>query len=328
MGRKRRTYSQAERLARLMRTLASRAITINDITQEFQISRRQAYRDLNRIEEEGHPLTQDSSLPERTWQLPLAYQGLPPVSVTPYELMTLYLARSQMEYLAGTPFTEDLEALTWRIEASLPTKTVNHVDRLIQVFTPLQRPTRAYDKKKDVLKGLRRSLLLQQTVILHHQKPGYNEPVEHEVDPYVLVLYQYGLYVLGFSHRAKALRLFAVERIHEVIPTEERFSLPPEFSPDWISQSLFGLLDEPPLKVRVRFSPEVAYLIKERQWHPTQSVKSLKNGSVILTLEAGGLDELASWVLSFGQNAQVLAPRSLKEAVKGHLTAALQQYSA
>ncbi|MDA0738956.1 MAG: WYL domain-containing transcriptional regulator [Nitrospirae bacterium] len=326
MGRKGRTYSQAERLARLMRTLASRAITINDITHEFQISRRQAYRDLKRIEEEGHPLTQEIAFPERTWQLPLAYRGLPPISVSPYELMSLYFAKSQMAYLAGTPFTEDLEALTRRIEASLPTKTVNHVDRLVQVFAPLQRPTRAYDKKKEVLKGLRRALLLQQTVTLHHQKPGYNEPVAHKVDPYVLLLYQYGLYILGFSHRAKALRLFAVERIQEVTPTEERFSLPPNFSSDWTSERLFGLLDDPPLKVRVRFSPEVAYLIKERQWHPTQSVKSLKDGGVVLTLKAGGLDELTSWVLSFGQNAQVLAPRSLKEAVMSHLAAAQKQY--
>jgi len=42
----------------MMRTLASRAVTVNDLAGEFGISRRQIYRDLAQIEEQGHPLEQ------------------------------------------------------------------------------------------------------------------------------------------------------------------------------------------------------------------------------------------------------------------------------
>src|SRR5438105_10221525 len=111
MGRQPKQYSQADRVARMMRALSSRACTVNDLAQEFGITKRQVYRDLKRIEEEGHPLTQSDGLGERTWQLPLGYKGLPPITLTPYELMSLYLAKSNLSFLAGTPFTDDLDGV-------------------------------------------------------------------------------------------------------------------------------------------------------------------------------------------------------------------------
>ena len=71
-GRKRGSYPQADRLARMMRALASRAVTINELADEFEITRRQVYRDLAEIEDEGHPLERSDGSSEKTWQLPLA----------------------------------------------------------------------------------------------------------------------------------------------------------------------------------------------------------------------------------------------------------------
>ena len=326
-GRKHKAYSQANRLACMMRTLASRAVAVNDLAEEFSITRRQVYRDLQRIEEEGHPLIQSGEVGERMWQLPLGYRGLPPVTVSPYELMSLHLAKSHLAYMKGTPFVEDLDNLISKVQAGLPAKTVNHLERIGHVFAPLQGPIRSYARQKEVLTNLRKALLLQNTVTLHHQKPDYDEPTLHRVDAYVLVLYQYGLYVAGYSHRAKAFRMFSVERIHRVDLTDDRFAMPSDFSWEAQSRSLFGLLDEPPKTVRIWFSSAVAYLLKERQWHPTQSLKQQKDNSVIVTFQAGGLDEIATWVLFWGANAKVLDPPELVKEVKSQLALATSRYA-
>jgi predicted DNA-binding transcriptional regulator YafY len=68
MGRLPKRYSQAERLTRTIRALASRDCTINDLAHEFAVTRRQVYRDLARIEEEGHPLVQSDGAGERAWR--------------------------------------------------------------------------------------------------------------------------------------------------------------------------------------------------------------------------------------------------------------------
>lgn len=119
-GRPPKTYSQAERIINMLRALASRSMTIKDLSDEFGICRRQVYRDIGRIQEEGHPLEQSDRDGEKTWQLPLTYKGLPPITVTPYELMALHFAKSHVDYLSGTPFVENLDSLIKKVEGGLP----------------------------------------------------------------------------------------------------------------------------------------------------------------------------------------------------------------
>lgn len=326
VGRRPKAYSQAERLARMVRALSSRSMSINELSGEFGVSRRQIYRDMDRIQEEGHPLEQSDGGGEKSWQLPLGYKGLPPITVSAYELMALHFAKRHLDYLAGTPFVDDLDGLIKKIEAGLPHKTFNHLSRINQVFLPRTGPVRDYAGQKVILKQLQKALLLQCTAVLLHRKPDYDDPVEHRVDPYLLVLYQFGLYVVGYSHRAKQLRMFAVERIVSMEVLEDRFILPEGVELDQVYDNLFGLVDEPAQRVRIHFTPNVAYLVKERRWHPSQKNEIQKDGSVIATFTAGGMDELASWVLSWGREARVLEPQVLVEAVILHLARALDRY--
>ena len=325
-GRRPRAYSQAERLAGMLRALASRSTTVQDLASAFKVTKRQVYRDLDRIHEEGHPLEQSDGDDEKTWRLPLGYKGLPQIAVTPYELMALHCAKSHMSYLRGTPLVEHLNALAEKVESALPDKVANHLARINDVFLPRQAPVRDYSRQGEVLARLEKALLLQRTVRLHHIRPDYEEPAEHPVDPCRLVFHQFGVYVLGFSHRAQALRLFAVERIVAVDVSDQSFEIPSDVNLDTNYERLFGLIDEPTQLVRIRFSAEVAYLIKERRWHPSQQNEIQKDGSVIASFTVGGTDELASWILSWGSAARVLEPQVLVEAVTSHLARAVERY--
>lgn len=325
-GRKRGTYTQADRLARMMRTLASRDVTINELADEFGITRRQVYRDLAEIEKEGHPLERSDGSGEQTWRLPLGYKGLPPLTLTLYDLMSLRLARANLSHLDGTPFVEDLDATISKIASSLPAKTANHLERIVQVFALLQRGSRSYAGKKELLQQLRKALLLQLTIKLTYKKPDANKASIYRFHPYTLVLYEHGLYVRGYSHRSGDERLFAVDRMKQVTLTEDRFEIPASYSSTDRYAQQFGLIEEQPQVVRILFSREVAHLMQERQWHPSQRTKKLRNGSVEVTFHAGGLDEIAWWVLSWGKEAKVLGPPKLVKIVTNQLSKSLKRY--
>jgi predicted DNA-binding transcriptional regulator YafY len=327
-GRRAKAFSQAQRLALMLRTLASRQVTPKELAEQLGVSRRQVHRDLRQLQQDGYPVEGPEEGRDGTWQLPAGYQGFPQIAVTPYEVMALQLARSHLAYLAGTPFLDDLDSVLGKVQAGLPYKIANHLERLVHAFAPLQRPTRSYARQKAVLTELRRALLLQRRIEMTYQKPGTSKPITYRVDPYILVLYQYGLYVMGYSHRARDLRTFAVERMSKVVVTDEAFEIPASFSAAERERRLFGLMDEPPLTVRIRFSPEVAHLLKERQWHPTQVLTPCKDGAVILTMRLGGLEEITAWVLSWGDRAKVLAPPALIRAVRAQLAGAAGQYRA
>lgn len=240
--------------------------------------------------------------------------------------MALHFVKSHVAYLEGTPMAKDLDGLIKKVEAGLPDKVANHIGRIGQVYLSRFGPIRDYATQGDVLAQLQRALLLQRRVVLRHTKPGYEEPVDHLIDPYALLLHQFGLYVVGHSHRAEALCVYAVERIESVQLVDERFELPKDLRLDRVYETQFGLMDEPPQQIRVWFSASVAYLVRERRWHPTQHVTRQPDGSVVVTFQAGGIEELASWVLSWGGEARVLEPPALVETVTSGLRRALHHY--
>lgn len=318
-GRKPKRYSQVARISVMLRRLIGGA-TVGELADELQVTKRQVHRDLQQLEDSGYPLEQEDG----RWRLPSGFTGLE-VAVSPYELMSLHLAQSHVAYLKGTSFVDDLEALIKKVEAGLPDKVRNHLERIVTTFSPLQRPIRAYAAQRQTLDSVRKALLRQLTVVLHgYRKPG-ERPRDYLVDPYQLILYQYGLYLVGHSHQARALRIFALERIKSITVTEDMFELPKVPLAERLDRA-FGLIEEPPQEVKIWIAPEWAYFVKERSWHPTQTLKLQKDGSVILTMQCGGLDELTAWILSFGPGAKVLGPQALIENVSGQLTAAAQLY--
>jgi proteasome accessory factor B len=321
MGRKPKRYSQVVRITFMLRWLIGGA-TVGELAEELQVTKRQVHRDLQQLEESGYPLEQEDG----RWKLPAGFKGLE-VTVSPYELRSLHLAQSHLAYLKGTPFVDDLEAVIKKVEAGLPDKTRNHLERIVTTFAPLQRPARDYAAQKNALDSIRKALLRQLTVVLRgYQKPGAGRSNDYLVDPYSLVLYQYGLYLVGYSHRAGEIRTFAVERIKNVEVTEDMFELPQSFSLAERFEQGFGLIEEPPQEVKIWISPDWAYFVKERRWHPTQVLHPKKDGSVILTMRCGGLDELTSWILSFGPEARVLGPQALIDNVFSQLTLAAKPY--
>jgi predicted DNA-binding transcriptional regulator YafY len=240
--------------------------------------------------------------------------------------MSLYFAKCHLDYLKGTSLVDDLDAVIQKVEAGLPDKVRNHIERIVTTFAPFQRPVRDYAAKKDVIESLRKALLRQLTIVLQgYQKPR-EKPKDYRVDPYTLVLHQNGLYLTGYSHSARKLRTFAVERIKGIEIMADMFDLPNGFSLEKRFEQSFGLIEEPPQEVKIWISPDWAYFVKERRWHPTQVVRPQKDGSVILTMRCGGLDELTAWVLSFGPDAKVLSPPKLVDKVSGLLALAAKSY--
>jgi predicted DNA-binding transcriptional regulator YafY len=323
-----RDMSQAARVVRMIRTLCARGMTRAELSEAFDIHPRQVYRYLQEIERLGYLFEDHAGGGERVWKIEGGYQGIKPEPATDQELMSFYLAKNHLAYLNGTPFVHDLESLGRKIEAGLPTRTANKIERLVQVFLPAQRPQRSYAAQREALAALQKALLYQRPARILHQALGYPKPAAHRFDPYALRLHNYGLYLGGYSHRAKDFRWLAVERIREVTVdmTADPFELRPACVRRMKSERAFGMIEEPLLPVRVQFHRDIADYFKERQWHPTQRVQRVKNGDVVVSLEAGGVEEIASWVLSWGGYAKVLGPPELRDEVRRHLAEAQAQY--
>ena len=312
-GKPEKKYSQAARLHDVIRILRARfGATVEELAEECGVNRRTVYRDLKALEEAGYPLIRENQ-PDGTvlHSFMAEFKEYLPVTFSLYELMTFYLCRGQLAFLQGTPFQEDLDAVFARIRSNLPPRNLAHLERLAQAATPHFQGLRDYAPQRDILEALREALLRQYTCRISYAPP--RRPAEdYLIDPYTLVFYKDSLYLAAYAHNRKDLRRFLVDRIQKLERLDERFEVPVDFSVDDLLGNAFGLIDEAPLAIRVRFSAEIAHLIRERTWHPSQEIAEEPDGSLILSFNAGGEKEILSWLYSYLPHVRVLAPESLR----------------
>lgn len=313
----RRSYSQAARLHDVIRLIESRrGITLDELAAEAGVTLRTVHRDLAAVEAAGYPLVSEWQGNRKLFSFITGFRDVPPIRFTLPELMTLSLFRSQLDFLRGTPFHDDMAAISRKVSSVLPPRYAAHMERMAQVTMPLLSGSRDYRRVAEQLTGLREALLYQYRVTLSYAPRGRKKAQQYEVEPFTLIVFKGGLYLMGHARNRGGLRTFAVERIRGVTVHQERFEIPEEFHPEEQLRQAFGIVAEPVMAVRVRFSAEVADAVRDRSWHESQQMFEEPDGGIVVSFEAGGRLEIIAWILSFGVHAVVLEPESLRDEIR------------
>jgi predicted DNA-binding transcriptional regulator YafY len=120
--------------------------------------------------------------------------------------------------------------------------------------------------------------------------------------------------------------MFVLDRIKMLKVTDERFTVPKDFSLDEFMRDSFKVMHDELYTVKVRISPGWARWVGEKIWHENQKITKLPDGALEMTFRVAGLDEIKRWILSFGPECQVLEPEKLKDMVRKELLKTLAQY--
>jgi predicted DNA-binding transcriptional regulator YafY len=143
------------------------------------------------------------------------------------------------------------------------------------------------------------------------------EGKQHDFEPYTLVAYRGGLYVLGFSKLYRRIIYFAVERIRraEFVLDQERnrtrFTYPKSYRPEKHLDGTFGLLDGPETQVELRLLADTEAYLRARIVHPSQKFHRRRDGTTVL-MRVRGTIELRNFILSLGPWIKVLKPAALR----------------
>lgn len=148
-----------------------------------------------------------------------------------------------------------------------------------------------------------------------------------KVDPYKVWFFNGTLYLIGWCHVHDEIRMFVLDRIRLLHVTDDRFIPPDDFDLDEYMKNSFGVIHTYKQKVVIKFTPSLERYLKENIWHPSQVFKKDKDGSLLMTMEVGGLVEVMSWVLGFGRQAEVLEPAHLRQAVAEELATTAERYA-
>lgn len=321
-------YSPARRLNEVKALLnSSSGLTIYDISERLHVSERTAIRYLRALEDAKEPLYEEVVGRKKRWRLmPSARHES--ITLTTSQMVSLYLSRRVFDFLAGTGFKEDLEDVFALLEATLKRKDFVAAKNLDRKLHDVNEAPYHYEDRVEHVNEMITALLHEERLRVSHVSVAKGQK-QFVLEPYTLVVYKKGLYLAGHSHHHQGLRTFSLDGFHDVEWLKgERFDYPADYQPSQLSEGMFGLIGGPRTRVRIRFDEEVARFVRRRQWHPTQRLERVEGGGVELSMEVAGTVELLSWVLGFGDKAEVLEPESLRDEVAAELSRASARYAA
>lgn len=312
-----RTFEKRDRLARLLRVVAvlrghPQGIRPAEIARRVGVTTRTVYRDLRALETDvGVAVWSDAGL----WGV-VGDEFLPPLKLTLDEAMAVVLsARLMVRY--ADKYDPDLAAAFEKLEGVLPAALAEHVERTLDDLA--QHPRDADFSER--VHRLTRAWAERRVVTFTYEPARYGPdaaPRQATVRPYLIEpsLQTHALYLIGWDETRKALRTFKIERIGDVALTPRTFE-PPE--PGTLERDLRGawdiIADQPATNVVLRFRPSVAARVLETTWHPSQRVEPAADGSLTWRATVAGTIEIRLWILSWGDDVEVLQPAELRKDV-------------
>lgn len=323
------TYGTAGRVARIVWGLVSRPYgwSFEAIENELRISERTLLRYLKVCREElldtdGHPIVEVVRRGERRL-LRLAETARTPDS-TSYQALSFYFALTVLRFLEGTILKDGVDDLWERFRTALPEGRRPLLADFERKLYTVPYAVKDYTSLDDTIDLVFRSLVAQRRLRVAYAGLWRGETRTHDFDPYTLVLYRGGLYLVGKSHLHGKIVYLAIERIQHVETTDEHFNYPRRYSPEQHTDGVFGIVegDETDVAIRIR-TGQGASLLEARRLHPTQRFTKQKDGSTLLTMTVRGTEELKNWIVGLGPWVEVLRPAALRaEVARAHAEAA------
>jgi len=328
-------YEPAVKLVRLLQLLErrrGRAFEVRVIAEELEVSERTVKRYADALarrlfNEEWNPLVErcfvDGRSAVRLNRAPST------IEASLYQYAATWMAARVLGAEQTSLLVESVEDLLGRLSLRTPEGRAALQDLLRQSFCYVPFGAKGYRDREDVLDLLLRAILGSRIVRMSYRRPS-REPAERLVHPYTLVLYRDALYLLGGNDsELPETRLFALDRIENASMEKATFKRPPRYDPRRHFAQRIGIwqTDEEPVEVLVAFDPGAAAVARERSWPGLVGWEELDDGREALRLCVHPTPELASWVLAWGEQVEVLEPDWLRRRVRRELEGALERYS-
>lgn len=242
--------------------------------------------------------------------------SFPTLQISEGELFALLVAEKALHQYRGTPFEARLVAALRKLEQALPETVSLNLAQLNQAIT-FHTTAEPGVNIPPLLETLTRAAQKREQLRLRYRKPGAKQDEERIVDPYQLANVNGDWYLFAFDHLRRDLRRFVPARIRSAQPTGATFVRPAKFELEKLLRDSFGVHSrEGNFEVVLRFDEAVADYIREKRWHPSQTLRELSDGGVEMRLKLGSLAEIERWILGWGGTARVVAPADLAARVR------------
>lgn len=303
------------RLLRLQQLLSNgERYNADGLAESCKVSRRTVFRDIEALRAAGVPVDFNADIDCYCLS---SSSDILPAALTKAESLSLLLLAFELGQNDRLPFFDGAGAAAAKLESAFP-QTVQDQFRRLRDRVHI-RPSQVEDveSKRNVYHHLVEAKLSGHVQRISYDTGSVQGLVTTDLRPYYLIFCRHSWHVVGRSSVHKGLKSFSLSRIVHIERLPERFSIPPRFNLDTYLRNAWLISPEkgPDHDIKIRFRPTVARIISNVRWHKTQRITREKDGSVVFSARVSGLTEVVRWVLEYGDQAEVIKPKLLRQKV-------------
>lgn len=298
------TSSRFQRLSRIIELLAlvqaqPRRWNAKSLARLFEVSEKRIYDDLSELtvakiylhfEETGYVLD--------TRFMP------PPLPLTDLEALTLHLALDGFSRGRGRLRTVARTALN-KLRCVIPPETQELVGRV-------SIDHKGHSEVRDYLERIQQAIAGKKALSIRYFAFSEGKTYRREVAPYALFFRKNAWYFCGHDSVFDEVRTFRINRIRSLKETENTFELPGDFSLDAYLEGSWHIWSGAPIQVEAIFSERIRPLIEEHEWQKGEEKIATRGGRLIYRCTVRGQEEIKQWLLGWGGEVEVVAPKELR----------------
>lgn len=316
---------RTERLYKIDRMLNDRkVVSVNEFLDELEVSLATFKRDLEYLRDRFNaPVIWDRDAGGYRFEkhgVGDAYE-LPGLWFSASEVHALLTMQQLLSSLGPGLLTPYVEPLIARLRMLLDREgtPVDIVEKRIRIQKV---NARAYEP--EYFAPIATAVLQRRRIVIDHLNRNRGETIRREVSPQRLNYYRENWYLDAWCHLRNELRSFGLDAVKGVWLGSEPAQEVAEGELAAVLDAGYGIFSGKEIQwAELEFSPQRAQWVSKECWHPQQESHFTADGSYRLKLPFSNPTELIMDVLRNIPHVKVIGPQSLREMVRAHLQAGL-----
>lgn len=147
------------------------------------------------------------------------------------------------------------------------------------------------------------------------------------IEPYFVKIFNQVWYVIGYNTADKKIKTYSLDRMANVLITDEKFNMPVDFVPEEFFADCYGIITDlaEPKRISIKAEPTQAKYLRALPLHPSQE-EELHDNYSIFRYKMRNTYDLRERLLSHGSSIEVLEPPELKAQIVNEMKKALENY--
>lgn len=288
-------------------------VSISDIMNRFQVSKRTAIRMKDMIKERFPQIKQHiGSHNFKRWYIPKGMLN----SLVVFSLNEINALQNSIK-LAKTRTPNDvdfLQNILFKIKSAMGKDVLNRIEPDAEVLLEAEgyvfHPGPKIQVEKEFVTKLKTAILACTQIKLKYDSMHNKD--WRILEPYGF-LYGNKHYLIAWEPEKGKMCHFNLNKIIDIEVTDKYFQRSSDFSLKDFSEQSFGVYQEEPFDVEWLFDKEVAAEAQKYIFHPKQTATANEDGTLTVKFRAGGAREMDWHLYTWGEHVKVIKPENFKE---------------